>query len=205
MLIPGNRIPGSRVAIPGYRSRLWISPEYVPITGAIRVGSPAGVRRGRGERQSPASPRYQAPSLSANDRSTAGGGAPETSQNDRGSVIREAQWSIGPRSMGRGIHHCLPLHRTPLDNRLMSQTDGHAKWQAVAGSPAPWCARRNTGWERNAGCDCRPAPRVRETTGLPSHVARQSADIAGGSTFDICSNMAVNSDLPLHCRADAVA
>jgi len=158
MLIPGNRIPGSRVAIPGYRSRLWISPEYVPITGAIRVGSPAGVRRGRGERQSPASPRYQAPSPSANDRSTAGGGVPETSQNDRGSVIREAQWSIGPRSMGRGIHHCLPLRRTPLDNRLTSQIDGHAKWQAAAGSLAPWCARRNTGWERNAGCDCRPAP-----------------------------------------------
>ena len=95
---------------------------------------------------------------SANDRSTAGGGALETSQNDRGSVIRKAQWSIGHRSMGRGITTASHLRRTPLDNRLTSRTDGRAKWQAAARSPTPRCARRNTGWERNAGCDCRPAP-----------------------------------------------
>jgi len=59
--------------------------------------------------------------------------------------------------------------------------------------------------ETQCGMRLPTGPRVRETTGLPSHVARQSADIAGGSTFDVCSNMAVNSDLPLHCRADAVA
>ena len=38
--------PGSRVAIPGSRSRLSILPEYVSITGMIRVGSLAGAWRG---------------------------------------------------------------------------------------------------------------------------------------------------------------
>ena len=39
--------------IPGSRSRLSISPEYVPFTNAMGVGSPEGARRGgMGDRRS---------------------------------------------------------------------------------------------------------------------------------------------------------
>ena len=66
-------------------------------------------------------------------------------------------------------------------------------------------------------CDHQPDARLRETTGPPSHRAGRSADIAAVGTFDVCSNVAVNSDLSyflytgrlkppyLHCGADTVA
>jgi len=137
-LIPNIRNVNSReIAFPGQESQFpgidrdSISPEYVPITGAIRVGSPAGVWRGRRKGRSPTSRRCRAPSPRANDRSTAGSAAPETSHNDQGSAIREVQWPIGPRTTGRGIdyydikqcdsHEAIRPYSPPSRYRLMNR------------------------------------------------------------------------------------
>ena len=55
-------------------------------------------------------------------------------------ATREAQWPIGPRTVGWGI--AARLRWMPLDNWSTSQEDGHAKLRAVAGSPAHLSKRR---------------------------------------------------------------
>ena len=67
-------------------------------------------------------------------RKTAGGGG------YRGSATGEAQWPIGPWTMG-------PHVGRPWTIGQRRRWDGHAKWWSAAGSPALWRTCRNTGWE----------------------------------------------------------
>jgi len=83
-------MPGSRNAIPVSRSRLSISLEDVPFTGVIGVGLPAGARMGgviAGWSLTP----LPGPHLRLQTIDTAGGGAPETSQNGRGEGTGERE------------------------------------------------------------------------------------------------------------------
>jgi len=110
-----------RVAIPQSRSRLLISPEYkVSFTGVIKVGSPVvqGARckgewggiAGRTPTLFPADAGTPSIPLAYLKRhKTAGGGS------YKGSATGEAQWLIGPHTMGWGI--TVPLLPLPVRRR----------------------------------------------------------------------------------------
>jgi len=91
----------------------------------------------------------------------------------QGSATREAQWRIGLWTMGQGID--ARPHRTPLDNQSTSRVDGRAKWQAAAGSLAPWRTRQNTDWGRDHRPDHRPpVGAARHLSGLSCCLYRQT-------------------------------
>ena len=109
--------------------RLSISPEYVPFTDMIGVGSPAGARRDGG--RSPAGPQRCSRPTPGRHRSIniAGSGAPKRHKMGgecyRGRVTGDAQWPIGLRTTGRVIA-ARPC-QTPLDNRSTSWADRRMK------------------------------------------------------------------------------
>ena len=102
-----------RVAIPQSRSRLLISPEYkVSFTGVIKVGSPGewGGIAGRTPTLFPADAGTPSIPLAHPKRhKTAGVGS------YKGSATGEAQWLIGPHTMGWGI--TVPLLPLPVRRR----------------------------------------------------------------------------------------
>ena len=198
-----------RVAIPQSRSRLLISPEYkVSFTGVIKVGSPVGAQGGVGGIAGRTPTLFPAdagtpsiPLAHPKRHKTAGGGS------YKGSATGEAQWLIGPHTMGWGITVPLlpPPCQTPLDNQSTSREDGRVKRRAAARSLAPWRTCHNADMERDGDGrrDRQPAPRrrVRETPGPLSDAAGRSANI---SVIFLVSYRGRLKWPHLHCWAEAV-
>jgi len=128
-----------------------------------------------------------------------------------GSATREAQWSSAPERQARKS----PC--PPPDAAGQSVDVGHTKWQAAAESQAT-C--QNTCWECDGGRGRGAITDRMPGTGNPQTRRRTRPDDQPTSwvvsTFDVCSNVAVNSNLScflyrgrlkrphLHCRAEAV-
>ena len=119
----------------------------------------------------------------------ASGGVPETSQNGWGRGLqgeRDRGSAMANRPPGRQVGESPP---TPVGCLWTiswhRRWDGHAKWWATAGSPAPWHTCQHAGWECNRRTLSPTSPRVWETTSPPSDVASRLADISLSFLFPI--------------------
>ena len=148
-------------------------------TCMIGVGSPAGARRGcHWPDPAPFPADDGTASAPADDQHSWQWCAQNVRWRERGSATGEVRRPSAPgRRAGESPHP--PVGRRWTIGRCRGR-DGHVKRRAAVRSLVPWRTCQKADVQRDGGTRSPTRCWVWETTGLPSHAARRSADIAVG-------------------------